>query len=132
MHYNRRGHNHDSVSPIKAVQVCSNLQNEILKIKRFKASPGNSKEYVNHLRNEIIKSTGTIFVMLLNAEQVKPIDGKLALLREALNETRPVLIYITTAVRISAIKASTGNHISNMMHDLQDSIKHWIKYIENK
>lgn len=132
MSHNKRRHNHDSISPIKAVQVCSNVQNEILKIKKFKASPGNSKEYVNHLRDEIIKSMGTIFLFLINAENNKSVDVKIESLYSALNETRLILIYLTTAARISAIKAKTGTHISNMIHDLQDSIKHWIKYIENK
>lgn len=132
MSHNRRGHNHDSESPIKAVQVCSNVQNEILKIKKFKASPGNSKEYVNHLRDEIVKSMGTIFLFLLNAENNKSVDVKIESLYAALNEIRLTLIYLNTAARISAIKAKTGIHIANMLHDLHDSIKHWIKYIENK
>lgn len=128
----KRGHNHDSQSPIKAVQVCSNVQNEFLKIKRFKPSPGNSKEYVNHLRDEIVKSMGTTFLFLLNAENNKLDDAKIESLYAALNETRLILIYLNTAAKISAIKATTGTHISYMLHDLQDSIRHWIKYIENK
>lgn len=130
MSSNRRGHNHDSISPIKAIQVCSNVQNEILKIKKFKASPGNSKEYVNNLRNEIIKTMGTIFLHLLNAENNKSVDIKINSLHAALNEIRLVIIYINTSARINAIKAKTGTHISCMLHDLQDSINHWIKYIK--
>lgn len=118
-----------SESPIKAIRVCSDIQNHIISIKRFSSHEGISKEYVNNLRTEILKIGGDVYIELRKAESTVIIEEKLAILDNAKYKVLYWIELINQTGDIHAIDGKAAMYLARQLNVLKDAIQKWIKYI---
>lgn len=128
----RRNHKQNYDSPIKAIQICTDIQNHIISIKYFTVRKGISKQHVKNLQNEIIILGGDVYALLRKTELESNDSNKIHLLENTKIRVLYWINLLNRAADIGAIKGKTGMHLANQMHDLDDAIKKWIKYIKQK
>lgn len=124
-----RNRKKNSESPIKAIRVCSDIQNHIISIKRFSSHEGISKEHVNNLRTEILKIGGDVYIELRKAESTVIIEEKLAILENTKYKVLYWIELINQTGDIHAIDGKTAMYLARQLNALKDAIQKWIKYI---
>lgn len=127
-----RNHHHNSESIISALPLASDIQNDICRIKNYRVTKNNSKEYINNLKNRLISAGGEMFFSVFRANENISNHEKIEALNNAFTYTAITTQYLDKLAYNESIDIRKATNIANDLHTLKYRIDRWRKYIENK